>query len=58
MVTSIKNILGKDIPMDEVRRQARIHAEQVLGVRLVSIGFDETLTLIDRVPVAESAGGL
>jgi lipoate-protein ligase B len=58
MVTSIKNILGKDIPMDEVRRQARIHAEQVLGVRLVSIGFDETLNLIDRVPVAERAGSL
>ena len=48
MVTSIKKILGKEIPMDEVRRQARIHAEQVLGMQLIPIGLDETLKIINH----------
>jgi hypothetical protein len=56
MVTSMKKILEKEIPIDEARHQARIHAEQILGVRLVSIGFDETLNLIGRVPIAEGTG--
>jgi lipoate-protein ligase B len=47
MVTSMKKILGKEIPMDEVRRQARISVEQVLGVQLIPIGLDETLNIIN-----------
>jgi lipoate-protein ligase B len=47
MVTSMKEILGKEIPMDEVRQQARTHVEQVLGMRLVPIDLDETLNIID-----------
>jgi lipoate-protein ligase B len=47
MVTSMKKILGKEIPMDEVRRQARIHVEQVLGMQLIPIGLDETLNIIN-----------
>ena len=55
MVTSMKNFLGKEISMDEVRRQARIHVEQVLGIRLVSIGLNETLNLISPSPIVEGS---
>jgi lipoate-protein ligase B len=58
MVTSMKKILEKEIPMDEVRRQTRIHTEQILGVRLVPIGLDETLNLICGAPIAEGTGRL
>jgi lipoate-protein ligase B len=47
MVTSMKKILGKEIPMDQVRRQTRIHVEQILGTRLIPIDLDETLTIIN-----------
>ena len=52
MVTSMKKILGKEIPMDEVRRQARIHVEQVLGIRLIPIDLGETLNIISDRGVA------
>jgi len=48
MVTSMKKILGKEIPMDEVRQQARIHVEQVLGMQLIPIGLAETLNIINH----------
>jgi len=38
-----------------VRRQARIHVEQVLGIRLVSIGLNETLNLISPSPIVEGS---
>jgi lipoyl(octanoyl) transferase len=56
-VTSMKKMLEKEVPMDEVRRQARIHTEHILGMRLVPISFDETLSLIDRAPIAEGTAG-
>jgi lipoate-protein ligase B len=52
MVTSMKKILGKEIPMDEVRQQARIHVEQILGMQLIPIGLDETLTIINHTGAA------
>ena len=48
MVTSMKKILGKEIPMEEVRRQARIRVEQVLGVRLICLDLMEILSIINH----------
>jgi lipoate-protein ligase B len=47
MVTSMKKTLGKEIPMDEVRRQTRFHVEQILGLRLIPVDLDETLNMIN-----------
>ena len=46
MVTSMKKILGKEIPMDEVRYRARVHLEEVLGLRSIPVDLDETLRAI------------
>jgi lipoate-protein ligase B len=41
MVTSMKQILGKEIPMEEVKHMARRHIEQVFGINLFSIPWDK-----------------
>ncbi len=54
-VTSMKEILRKEIPMHEVRQQAQAHAEQILGMRLIPVGLEETLELINPGPVAQGS---
>jgi lipoate-protein ligase B len=54
MVTSMKKIIEKEIPMDEVRQQARMHVERVLGTQLIPIGLDESLNIINNHRAASS----
>lgn len=48
MVASMEKILGREIPMDEVRQQAQTHVEQVLNMRLIPIDLDEALNIIHQ----------
>ncbi len=40
-VTSIKRVLGRDIPMEDVRRSAILHVEEIFRVKLEKTGLED-----------------
>lgn len=46
-MTSVKRILGKEIPMKELRRAVVCHMEDIFGVELKMIGVEDIHRLLD-----------
>jgi lipoate-protein ligase B len=49
-VTSMKELLGREIPMEEVRGAARHHMENILGMRLVPLAVKLLENLLNGPP--------
>lgn len=45
-VISMKRVLGKDIPMEEVRHAITLHIQEIFGVELVKVGLEDIYPLL------------